>query len=382
MASLERLPSGKYRARVWDARVGRRRDQVFARKQAAQRWADDLERDLRDGVWRDPNAGRLTVTEWQQQWWAARVTEASTQATDRGRLDRHVLPAFGDRELASITTLEVQGWVRRMQPALAAATVRSCYQLLSAIMSAAVTEGLIRHNPANDVRLPTAAPPRETFLTREQVEAISAAMTSPPYASLGSSTYAALTVFLAYTGLRFGEAAGLRAKRVDVLGRRLLVAEVMQEVGGVRTAKAHSKSGRDRTVPLADRAAEVLAAHLAAHPAAGDELVFRSKTGGPISRSHYRAAFRRACVKAGVPLCRPHDLRHTCASWLVQAGVSIEEIARILGHASSATTRRYAHLAPEAYQTVLAALNHGQPVGSRTANRGEAGSRRVRPPPI
>jgi integrase len=66
-----------------------------------------------------------------------------------------------------------------------------------------------------------------------------------------------------------------------------------------------------------------------------------------VSDDGVRASWKTAREVCGLEHVRWHDLRHTCASWLVQAGVSLHTVSEVLGHSSLAMTRRYAHLAPE-----------------------------------
>jgi integrase len=126
----------------------------------------------------------------------------------------------------------------------------------------------------------------------------------------------------AYTGLRWGELAGLRVRRVDLLHRRITVAEQLLEVRG-RLAFGPTKTGASRrTVTLPTVAAEALAEHLGVYAEAGpDGLVFPAERGGPIRRSNFtRRVWIPATRAAGVEGLRFHDLRHTAATLAVAAG--------------------------------------------------------------
>ena len=69
--------------------------------------------------------------------------------------------------------------------------------------------------------------------------------------------------------------------------------------------------------------------------------------GGADQQLEALAAFQAACTRAKIADFRVHDLRHTFASWLVQGGVPLLEVAKLLGHSTIEMTERYAHLAPE-----------------------------------
>lgn len=130
------------------------------------------------------------------------------------------------------------------------------------------------------------------------------------------------------TGMRKGEILGLTWDRVD-LRRRLIY-----------LAPEHQKSGRHGSVALNQDAVDALKAQKGRHK----QYVF-VHDGEPIA--DVKRSFRTACDKAGIEDFHFHDLRHTFAAWLVQAGVSIREVADLLRHSSIQTTMRYAHLAPE-----------------------------------
>ena len=101
-----------------------------------------------------------------------------------------------------------------------------------------------------------------------------------------------------------------------------------------------------------------------------------TKTGDPIAS--IKKSFATACRKAGVSDFTVHDLRHTCASWLVQAGVPLRTVGEILRHASISTTMRYAHLAPENARAGVEALERS---GLRSTDR-QSGSSVVDRSPI
>lgn len=122
------------------------------------------------------------------------------------------------------------------------------------------------------------------------------------------------------TGLRRGELFSLTWDMID-LDLRLVTLEA-----------ENTKAGKKRTVPLNDAAMSVLERNR------GEGDVFHVK--------EVKRSFATACRNAGLKDVTLHTLRHTFASWLVQAGVPIYEVAKLMGHSSVSMTARYGHLAP------------------------------------
>lgn len=173
-------------------------------------------------------------------------------------------------------------------------------------------------------------------------------------------------------GLRPGEIYGLHARRVDWPRRLIRVIDVMTRYG----LREHPKSKRsNRAVPVPediltpmsalvkDRkvwekcTCPTLLADGTRQPGEGPcpGLIFPAAGGGPIDDGNFRDRVWNPAVKeAGVRKFPPRIMRHTAASWLVQDGVPLYDVQALLGHESSVTTERYAHLAPDAHDKVLA----------------------------
>jgi integrase len=137
-------------------------------------------------------------------------------------------------------------------------------------------------------------------------------------------------------GLRFGEMAALRVRRVDFLCMRLTVAESATEVGGTveyGTPKTHQQ----RAVPIPGVLLEPLLRRCTGK--GPDDLVLTWPGGAVLRSGNFRRRFFDPAARAaGLEDLSPHDLRHTAASLLVASGANVKAVQRMLGHASAAMT--------------------------------------------
>ena len=142
---------------------------------------------------------------------------------------------------------------------------------------------------------------------------------------------------MVYTGMRVGEAQGLRGADVRLAERRIAIRE------GTRTLKTASST---RDVPIPEPLALVLAAHLARVGPGPADLVFPDALG---DYGAARRVFLRTCKAAKLHDVTLHDLRHTFGVHCAQAGVPIVRLQKLLGHATPHMTLRYMKHAPESY---------------------------------
>lgn len=157
----------------------------------------------------------------------------------------------------------------------------------------------------------------------------------------------ALAVFLLDTGFRFSEAYKFDAS------------------GGMATLRhGETKNSKGRSVPMTDRACLAAGIILSSpvHERLAAALALQPESKSPWDWVDHR--WKQATKDAGCPDVTLHTLRHTCASRLVQRGVSLYLVAKWMGHSSIKITERYAHLAPDALSQALAALQ-GRPVRER-----------------
>lgn len=275
-----------------------------------------------------------------------------------------IVPEFGSRRVTSITRADVQTWINTMTgEGLAPATVHHCYVALRKVMKHALWDRQIAFNPCDGIDLPKAHDVDDgtiSALTYAQVEL--AAENLAPF-----HPYDLLVRFMAYTGLRAGEVAGLRVRDVDLAAGHVSVRQTAQHIAGEWVFGTPKSRRSSRDVPVLDRRLLAdLKRHKMQHPGSGDgdALFWPGRTPG----SHYvdygrvwdLASFRRnyfkpALARAELPAIRVHDLRHTAASLWLAAGFPPYQVSRWLGHASVVTTDTiYSHLYPTDYAQHIA----------------------------
>lgn len=362
MAWHEKLPSGRYRGCYRDAAgIKHTVKGTFAHKAAAERAAAAEEAVARTRV--GGVAGRKrTWGDWKNDWLSARDVEPSTARTDLGRIKNHIEPRWADVPLGAITRQDVKTWVKAMRrDGKSNELIKRIVHLFSASLNAAIDAEILESNPAARISLSAGAQAQETYLSFEEYEALLEQFPTP--------RDQLVVKMLANTGLRWGELAGLHWNRVDLSRGTLRVVEVWDEAGN--QVKAYPKGKRVRTVPLPDDLVAELrklpvkiggCGHPHAQGTCRSGLVLTTKFGNVLRHTKWSRVWREAVTNAGIEHVRIHDLRHTYASWLLQSGeVSLAEVGELLGHVSTQTTQKYAHLEKAVKRHVLTALPRPNP---------------------
>jgi integrase len=293
------------------------------------------------------NAGVLTLKEWGRRYLDIRETDGHHRGVDRDRnrwkvrIDATPLAAMC---LDTIQPRDVRAWLAEQVRRPSArgkppgkTTVSNVLNLLRVALEEAVQAGHIQSNPARDVRVPRMASSEEgwSWLRAAEVETL-----------LGGASLAEeqrrIFVVAVYTGLRKGELWGLRWRDVDFDRAELVVS---------KSYDGPTKGGRVRRVPLLKPALDALRAQ-----PRRCSLVFPTHDVRMRNRND-SAGLDEVLETLKLPHVRFHDLRHTCASHLLQGtwaptliprALRLEELKGWLGHVNITTTQRYAHLCPDA----------------------------------
>lgn len=294
-----------------------------------------------------------TLNDWMQRYIDTRIK--ITDGTRHGYERTYALTwkdLIGSRPLDTITyedvaraLIHLQTKGGRNKTGYSDKSVANAHGLLSAALKEAVAEGKIKANPCDRVKLGqrTSHESAEMYLFTE-AEFESLVLAAPDH-------YRPLIITLAGTGMRWGEAEALTVGDVRLDSRTIRInkaakwntALAQREIGPPKTKRSN------RTVTLPDMVVETLEP-LCEGRRKGDRL-FLAPRGGPLRhKSFWSDAWIKACKEIGLvnPRPRPHDLRHSHASWLIAKNVPLPVIQRRLGHESITTTvDLYGHLSPD-----------------------------------
>lgn len=336
-------------------------------------------RQIRDA--RDAGHDVPTLAEWTAEFLdptsglLGGVTDGTRHGYVREAARSFLQHTIADLPLDIITEADVTRWVtwqeaqptartarkpKSEQVAVSAKTVRGYHALLSAVLGAAVKAKKITSNPAKGTRLSKGRKPQMTFLTPQEYRTVLAFI--PDH-------YRPLVELLVTTGMRWGEATALTWNDIDesVSPALVRIDKAWKKGESANVLGAPKSDKGNRTIALPDNT-------LAALPRHDDRsaLIFATENGTALWPQHFRSrVWHPAVIKANsaadcarlglAPISkspRVHDLRHTHASWLINAGVPLPVIQQRLGHENITTTvGTYGHIMPDAQVQVVAAVN-------------------------
>lgn len=298
-------------------------------------------KDAKRSAWRDEYSARHLA-----DYFTGKVLNTLKRSDVRGYMDFRknrgaLLPKRKD---------ETQRRSRQISPS----TINRELDLLSAAINYARIEWEWEiSNPTQGVSLPEPEG-RLRYLSKDEY----AGLLDAAKASKKARHLADFIRLAVHTGMREQEMLGMAVDRVDLR-------ENLLKLEGKDT-----KGKRRRYVPMNQEARQAVLNRLRyrAEHCPDSPWLFCHKDGARIQS--VQTSFERAREVAGIKGFRIHDMRHTCASWLVMEGVSLYFVKELLGHASIETTERYAHLAPENLRQAVSALDGLSRIAQTTGETG------------
>ena len=336
------------------------------RRREARAALEELLVQARRGARRQERTG-VTFADIAEDWYERgrfeRDWSASTQVDYRSVLDAHLLKAFGDRRIESITSEQIQAWRDKFaretdddgNPLRARKTVNKIVVQMHAIFEHAVTHHGLVFNPVTRVKRLRESndPSRFDFFSPEEIDRLVAAAaagahrdpnrpavseTEQALRSFEDEQDAAIYLTAAMAGLRRGELLALRWADIDFEQSSIRVYE-----GYSANTTGKTKSRKSRTVPMVEKLSERLV-QVRARGFLTDknDLVFVSRERTNVDGSALRRRYIATLDAAGLRRLRFHDLRHTFGSLAINVA-SIVQVQAWMGHADIKTTMRYLH---------------------------------------
>ncbi len=345
---VRKLPSGRFQASYLSPSKERvTAPATFGTRQDADGWLSKQRTKLDAGTWRDPKFGTELFGSYAIRWLTERDLKPRTRVEYQRLLDAHLIPAFGGRELKSITPARVKTWYASLD----ASTQRArTYSLLKTIAKSAVDDDLVTASPCR-IRKAGQSKRRIKIMpaTLPELEAVTAAM--PERLQL-------MVLLAAWCGMRYGELVELRRRDVDLLRGKVKITRAVTRVKDSWVVGDPKSDAGVRDVSIPPHLLGLVEAHLAEHvPAGRDALLFPGVRGGYLSPASLYDAYYPARTAAGRPDLRFHDLRHTGATLAAATGATLADLMARLGHSTPGAAMRYQYAVQDRDAAIAAALS-------------------------
>ena len=378
MAWIRRLaaPRDPRRPQLWAATVhtpAGRITKTDPLRGLVERWANDLESEIRRGVFADPRLADRTVAEVWTAYAGARRLEKASRARDESHWRCWVEPRWGSVQIGTILKPDVQAWVNELEEEKVGGwTIIAALNVLKATLELAVDAGWIRVNAARRVRPPVPPSHVDRVISADEEQVILRRLDE----LLPGRRDAALFVEgLFETGCRWEELAAVRREAVDLRAGLIHIGPVMERDGEIREYPKGARSRHSaafRPVPVGD--AYLARLRPVVLETAPGGLVYPAPRGGSLLyptwlRRVWTAALRVPVVDAdgqlvagewtplvAEPLPTPHDTRHSYGTRLAEAGVEQHDRMALMGHGDVRSAQRYTHSGDARYTRARQAL--------------------------
>ncbi|MBK1630646.1 hypothetical protein CKO31_07790 [Thiohalocapsa halophila] len=301
----------------------------FSKKADALTWAKTVESEMERGVFLDTTqAQQQTVAEVLERYREEILpTLAATALTsDPFRLTT-LKEHLGRLSLASLSPAQVSRYRDDRLKLVGPGSVAKELGLLSRVLNAAFKTwgiNLPHGNPVSRINMPLSPPGRERRMSDDEQGRLLDALKHTP-------TMQSLVVFAMETGMRRSEICNMRWGHIQWKFQTLCIPK--------------TKNGNPRTVPLSDKALEVLRSQ---QGSIGNHEDFPNTFVWGLEPHSVSQAFRRACKRAGIDNLHFHDLRHEATSRFFEKGLNTMEVSAITGHKDLRMLKRYTHIRAEA----------------------------------
>jgi integrase len=359
MAELIEKGNDKYQVRVYLGKdeSGKRKfhiKTIKGKKKAEKHLREILHQKDNDTL---VESGKTTVEEHFELWLDSTVKD---RVSDRTLLDYkekvklHINPAIGNIRLDKLNTDHLDKmFIELKEKNLSPRSIRYIYTVLNSGLKHAVKRNKIYRNPAEFISedLPKQKREEMKVLTKEQVNIF--------LDKVKNSRMGTLFLLLVSSGMRPSEALGLKWSDVDHDNCRVTINRKLTRTDNSWKLEEPKTSKSRRTIPLPKQVIEDLKGHqkeqaeyiLKCKPGKynNQDLVFTALNGEPLcTRNVLMRHFKPLLKEAGLPDIRLYDLRHTCATLLLQAGINPKVVSERLGHSSIVLTLdTYSHVLPD-----------------------------------
>lgn len=347
----------------WRAPDGKQTSASFADKAAADRFKTNIDDFGADEALRilkveETNDASMTVTDYLLEYIDSLTgVQAATAERYRRYLSRDITPVFGSLPLTAVTESTIGRWVQKMEETKdrrgnlpSAKTLQNKHGFVSGAFKVAARKRLIDSNPCDGRRLPEGQEQEMVCLTPAEFQLM--------HDCLPAQWQRNLATWLVSTGMRFSEATALTAADIDATKRTCRVNKAWKYSGDYRPKIGPPKTKRsNRTITLSQVAMDAI-------DLTCPEWLFTNGVGNPVrAQEFFNNGWKLAREKAQVlgleKSPRVHDLRHTHASWLINAGTPLPVVQARLGHENISTTiQMYYHVDQRAEQQAAAMIEH------------------------
>lgn len=331
----------------------RRYKTVTGTKREAERAMEKFIREIEKGYYvTNPN---ITVTEWVSTWrdvYIEPTVSPTTLSRYDGMIRRYIDPLLGTMKVQDLKPLAVQAWVNglKISPSsgktMSAATIKHSFHVLKGAMDKAVQVGIIPQSPCNGIALPKGQKRAAIIYDEEQTRQLIQA---------AKSTEMELVIDMELClGFRRGELLGLQWRDVDWDAQKIHIRRNRVVANRQVIVKEPKTASGIRDVPIPDQLMQKLKRHRAACMGRKkiidvntmqEDYIIVHPDGQPIYPEYLSQMLTKLQIRAGLPQCRFHDLRHLCATIMCRQNVPVKVAQEILGHKDFSTTMNiYSHV--------------------------------------